>query len=69
MAARLLIEDKSTGQRYKRNLKLYRDYLFIYPVMGKYNKLADNLLTLKYIFSDDDRLPDVYFQVLRRQWL
>ena len=34
--------------------------------MGKYNKLADNLLTLKYIFSDDDRLPDVYFQVLRR---
>ena len=65
-AARLLIEDKSTGQRYKRNLKLYRDYLFIYPVMGKYNKLADNLLTLKYIFIGDSRLPDVYFQVLSR---
>ena len=65
-AARLLIENKSTGQRYKRNLKLYGDYLFIYPVMGKYNKLADNLLTLKYIFIGDNRLPDVYFQVLRR---
>lgn len=66
-AALMLIDGKRfpiTDNKY--NNKLYKKYLYVYPVMGKYYKIADNLLTLKYLFKQDYHIPDIYFQVLKR---
>lgn len=65
-AALMLIDRKGFSAKGNKYNKLYKKYLYIYPVMGKYHKIADNLLTLKYIFKEDPHIPSIYFQVLKR---
>lgn len=51
----------------KENLKLYKKYLWLEPISGKYKKLVDNRLSLRYALEGSkEYLLEYYFQYLKR---
>ena len=54
------------SSKYREIYRTYKKYIKLYPLSGKFGKLARDRLSLKYIFYDSDYVLEYCFQIIER---